>query len=101
MPTSDQELEQLRSEVESKRVQLADAQRDREEKERALANDVTAAQLRDESKNLDSQIAEETRRTTVLEGGSQNGASAPVVAQPETKTASRSQSQAATETASQ
>lgn len=64
MPTSDEELAQLQTSVEEKRVRLADARRAREDNERALANDVVAAQLLAEAAQLDVMIASEEKSAT-------------------------------------
>lgn len=61
MPTSDEELAQLQASVEEKRQRLADARRMREDNERSLANDVTAAQLLAEAAQLDVLIASEEK----------------------------------------
>lgn len=61
MPTSDEELAQLQTSVEEKRQRLAGARLERESNERALANDVTAAQLLAEAAQLDVLIASEEK----------------------------------------
>lgn len=65
MATSDEELQELESEVQGKRERLANALRDREEQERSLSNDVVAQQLRAESARLDAALAEEQARASL------------------------------------
>lgn len=64
MPTSDEELAKLQTSVGEKRQRLADARRERELNERALANDITAAQLLAESTKLDLLIAKEEKSSS-------------------------------------
>ena len=64
MPTTDEELAELQRSVEEKRQRLIDARTERENNERSLANDITAAQLRTEADRLDALIAEEEKRSS-------------------------------------
>lgn len=59
MPVSDEELAELQTAVEAKRQTLTETQAEREAAERALSNDITAAQLMAESARLDAQIAQQ------------------------------------------
>jgi Asp-tRNA(Asn)/Glu-tRNA(Gln) amidotransferase A subunit family amidase len=56
MPTSDEDLQKLQESVEKKRQELAAATALREERERALVNDETAARLRAEEARLDVEL---------------------------------------------
>jgi hypothetical protein len=58
MPTSEKELDSLRSDVDSLRAEVAQAERDRVAAEGELANDVTAHQLRTEKDSLQAQLKE-------------------------------------------
>lgn len=71
MPTSDEELEQLKESVEAKRQSLADARLDRETKERELSNDLVVEQLKAEEARLDADLALVARRAQAeaVEGG--------------------------------
>lgn len=64
MPTTDEELAELQRSVEEKRQRLIDARTERENNERSLANDITAAQLQAEADKLDALIAEEEKRNS-------------------------------------
>ena len=57
MATTDEELAQLQKSVEKKREQLADAERQREERQAGLSNDITAAQLQAEEARLDAALS--------------------------------------------
>lgn len=56
MPTSDQDLRSKQEHVEKLRSQVAEANAHREERERSLANDVTAAQLDTEAARLEAEL---------------------------------------------
>lgn len=65
MPTSEEDVESLRSSVDKKREDLEKARRARVEKEQGVSNDILAAQLQAEEATLDRQIAAEKAFSTV------------------------------------
>lgn len=58
MPTTDEELETERARLRKLRDDIASARAAREERERALSNDITMAQLKAEGSRLEAELAE-------------------------------------------
>lgn len=67
MPTTDKELQKQQEKVAKLREDAAQAQRDREERERELANDSTMNALKAEEEALKASIAEQKELTKTVE----------------------------------
>jgi hypothetical protein len=73
VPTTDNELEQLKKTIEKKREKLADTEAQRTAREAEQANDIVAAQLRAEEARLDAALAEAARtaKASQVKGGAE------------------------------
>lgn len=73
MPTSDEDLQKRAEQVQKLREQVADEEAKRTDRERALANDITMAQLDAEAAQLEArlQVAKNAGKVSEVKSGAQ------------------------------